>query len=107
MLAILAVTVAVALVQTSPSPAPLQPTPAQKEAFLRVLRRAPAFADSTGRELGTVRLGMALPDTDGKGFALEFGWREKGVHHTGLASFLDEALLRARAPDDRYPRQRA
>jgi hypothetical protein len=97
---IFAVVLALSAVQTSPSPAPLQPSPAQKEAFARVLRRAPAFTAGTGRELGTVRLGMALADTDNKAFIVEFGWKEKGTQHTGIAGFVDEAALRARAPEN-------
>lgn len=96
--AIFALAVAALLVQPSP-PAMPQATPAQLEVFLRVLRHAPAFAAGSGRELGAVRLGMVGPDSEGKAFIVEFGWKEKGAQRTGLATLFDEASMRARSPD--------
>lgn len=99
MQAIFALTVAVWLLQPSPAALP-EATPAQKEAFLRVLKRAPAFAKGNGRELESVHVGSGVAGTDGKAFMAEFGWTEKGTRHTGLAAFTDEAALLARAPND-------
>ena len=85
--------------QAVPPEAPPPIPESQKAAFIALLREAPAFAKATGRELGAVRLGMVAPGSEGKAFIVEFGWKEKGAPHTGIATLGDEAAVREHNPD--------
>lgn len=84
-----ALLVLVATLQTQP-PAIAAPS---DESVLGLLKRIPAFAATSGRsDLRLTGKKMVMPQSEGKGYFVEFQWTEKGAAHTGLAAIVHNSL---------------
>ncbi|HET7746411.1 MAG TPA: hypothetical protein VFM29_03865 [Vicinamibacteria bacterium] len=92
---------AVAPAAAQPAPTPPAPVPVaapRAAEFAAVLRRAPAFAATTGRAIDPAMTGLANPDLGDAFWIVEFSYTEKGVSKPGVAMIIDVAEFAKKQP---------